>query len=256
MVLFSVFPLIGGVAAVVFVWLLGLRKFTAVGLIFGVLALVISVIVQTPIQQLPIIVALAPRLASVKSAEELQQLIREFFESIGVAGVVGLSLWVGFVAGAVQTGFKYLFISPILKRSYSGALSVGLAFGLAEAVFVAVLSLLAAAGISEIPIWMIAVSAAASAFERFSAALFHVGTSLYIADAARRSTALRGVLTVVTIHGFIDSAVALYQTNQMCKVLDALTALVLGDVAVVAGLMIGLLLTLKLRRRVLEEAQT
>jgi len=256
MVLFSVFPLIGGVAAVVFVWLLGLRKFTAAGLIFGVLALVISVIVQSPIQQLPVIVALTPRLASVKSVEELQQLVREFIESIGVAGAVGLSLWVGFVAGAVQTGFKYLFISPILKKSYRGALSVGLAFGLAEAVFIAVLSLSAAAGIPEIPVWMLAASAAASAFERFSAALFHVGTSLYIADAAHRGVALRGVLTVVTIHGFIDTAAALYQITQMYRALDSLTALVLGEVAVVAGLTIGLLLTLRLRGRVLEEIQT
>jgi len=256
MALYFVFPLIGGIAAVVFVWLLGLRKFTAMGLIFGVLALVISVLIQSPIQQLPIIVALAPRLASVKSVEELQQLVREFVESIGVAGVVGLSLWLGFVAGAVQTVFKYLFISPILKRSYRGALSVGLAFGLAEAVFVAVLSLSAAANIPEIPVWMFAASAAASAFERFSTALFHIGTSLYIVDAARRGAALRGVLTVVITHGFIDTAAALYQTTQMYRILDAFTALVLGEVAVVAGLTIGLLLTLKLRGRVLEEIQT
>jgi len=256
MMLYFVFPLIGGVAAVVFVWLLGLRKFSAVGLIFGVLALVISVLIQSPIQQLPVIVALAPRLASVKSVEELQQLVREFIESIGIMGVVGLSLWLGFVAGAVQTVFKYLFITPILKRSYRGALSVGLAFGLAEAVFVAVLFLSAAANIPEIPVWMLAVSAAASAFERFSAALFHIGTSLYIADAARRGAALRGVLTVATIHGFIDTAAALYQAIQTYRVLDDFTALVLGEVAVVTGLIIGLFLTLKLRRRALEEVQT
>jgi len=44
-------------------------------------------------------------------------------------------------AGAVQTGFKYLFISPILKRSYREAPSIGLTFGFAEATFIAVLSL-------------------------------------------------------------------------------------------------------------------
>jgi len=256
MALYFVFPLVGGVAAVVFVWLLGLRKFSAVGLAFGVLALVISVLIQRPVQSLPIIAALAPRLASVKSVEELQQLVREFIESIGLAGVAGLSLWSGFVAGAVQTAFKYLFISPVLKRSYRGALSVGLAFGFAEAVFVAVRPLLAAASIPEVPAWMIAASAAASAFERFSAALFHIGTSLYIADAARGGVALRGVLTVTAIHGFIDTAAILCQTAQMYRVLDVLTALVLGEVAVVAGLVIGLLLTLKLRGRVLEEVQT
>jgi len=255
MEIFSVFPLIGGVAAVVFVWLLGLRKFTAAGLVFGALALVISVIVQNPIQQLPVIVALAPKLVSVKSFEELQQLIKEFMEGIGLAGVVGLSLWFGFAAGAVQTGFKYLFISPILKRSYRGALSVGLAFGLAEAVFVAVTSLLASAVIPEIPIWMIAASAAASAFERFSAALFHVGTSLYIADAARKGAALRGILIVTTIHGFIDSAAALYQIAQTYRVLDVLATIMLGEAAVAAGLVIGLLITLRLRGRVLEEVR-
>jgi len=255
MALYSVFPLIGGVAAVVFVWLLGLRKFTAAGFIFGVLILVIAVLVQPPLQSLPIIAALAPRLASVKSAEELQQLVREFIESIGLAGVAGLSLWSGFVAGAVQTGFKYFFISPVLKRSYRGALSVGLAFGFAEAVFAAVRLLLAAASIPEVPAWMIVASAAASAFERFSAALFHIGTSLYIADAARRGAALRGILVVITIHGFMDSTAALYQTAQMYRVLDVLTALVLVEVAVAAGLVIGLLLTLRLRRRVLEEAR-
>jgi len=256
MALYFVFPLIGGVAAVVFVWLLGLRKLSAAGLIFGVLALVISVLIQRPLQSLPIIIALAPRLASVKGAEELQQLVREFIESIGLAGAAGLSLWSGFVAGAVQTGFKYLFISPVLKRSYRGALSVGLAFGFAEAVFAAVLSLLAATSIPEVPAWMIAASAAASAFERFSVALFHIGTSLYIADAARRDAALRGVLTVTSIHGLMDTATALYQTAQTYGVLDAFAALVLAEVAVAAGLVIGLLLTLRLRGRVLEEVQT
>jgi len=247
---YSIFPLIGGVATVVFVWLLGLKRFMAKGLIFGLLALLVSVMIQSPIQQLPILVALVPRLTSITSFEELQQLIREFIENIGVAGILGLCLWNGFVAGAVQTGFKYLFISPILKKSYRGALSVGLAFGFTEAVLVAVLSPLLATTSPEIPLWVIAIL---SAFERFSAALFHTGTSLYIADATRRDTALRGVLVVITLHGSLDTVATLYQLTQTYKVLDALIALIIAEIAVVVLLLVGLLLTLKLRRRVLEE---
>lgn len=251
--LYLVFPLIGGAAAVVFVQLLGLRRFTARGLISGLLALLISVVIQNQIQQLPILVVLAPRLTSITSAEEVQQLIREFIEGVGVVGILGLCLWFGFVAGAVQTGFKYLFISPILKRSYRGALSVGLAFGFAEAVFISVLSLLTVASIPEIQLWTTPVSAVASAFERFSVALLHTGTSLYIADSARGGAALKGVLTVVALHGSIDTAAALYQVAQTYRVLNASAALVFGEVSVVVGLLVGLLLTLKLRRRVLEE---
>jgi len=234
MAIYFIFPLIGGIAAAVFVWLLGMRKISTAGLVFGALAFIISVVVvQNWIRQLSIAVALALRL-----------------QRLGVAGVVGLSLWLGFVAGAVQTLFKYLFISPVLKRSYRGALSVGLAFGLAEAAFTAVLLLSVAAGIPGVSVRTIVASAVASALERFSATLFHVGTSLYIADAARRGAALRGVLTVIIIHGFADSAVALYQMTQ------AFTALVLAEVAVAMGLLIGLLLAYELRGRVLEEVQT
>jgi len=102
--LYFISPLIGGVAAVVFTWLLGLRRpqVTAMGLASGLLAFLISVIIQSPIQQLPVLIALAPRLTSVTSPGELQQLIREFIKSIGVAGVLGLSLWLGFTAGAVM----------------------------------------------------------------------------------------------------------------------------------------------------------
>jgi len=249
-------PLIGGAAAVVFTWLLGLRRpqVTAMGLVSGLLAFLISVIIQGPIQQLPILIALAPRLTGITSPGELQQLIREFIEGIGVAGVLGLSLWLGFTAGAVQTGFKYLFISPILKKSYRGALSVGLAFGFTETVYIATLTLLVATGIPETPSWMIPVSATASAFERFSATIFHTGTSPYIADTARRGVGLRGALTVVVLHGSMDTAAALYQLTQAYNVLNASIALALGGVAVVVGLLAGLLLTMKLRRRVLEEA--
>jgi len=107
--LYFIFPLIGGVAAAVFIWLLGLgrQRVTVMGLVSGLLAFLISVIIQGPIQQLPILIVLAPRLTSVTSPGELQQLIREFIKSIGVAGVLGLSLWLGFTAGAV-TYFMFL----------------------------------------------------------------------------------------------------------------------------------------------------
>jgi len=156
----------------------------------------------------------------------------------------------------VQTGFKYLFISPILRKSYRGALSVGLAFGFTEAVYIAALTLLIATGIPETPSWMIPVSATASAFERFSATLFHTGTSLYTADTARRGVGLRGALAVVVLHGSMDTATALYQSTQAYSMLNTSIALALGEAAVVAGLLAGLLLTLKLRRKVLEEAST
>jgi len=184
--LYPAFPLVGGIIAVLFVWLLGLRRFTVSGLVFGALAILFSLVVQDLLQDLPLLIALRSELAGVTSVEEVQQVVREFLESIGLPGVIGLCLWTGFVAGVVQTGFKYLFISIVLWKSYRGALSLGLSFGFTEAVIVAALALLLASIHSSetTPLWMATLSGVAVAFERFSATLFHVGTSLYIAHTA------------------------------------------------------------------------
>jgi len=253
--LYSVFPLVGGVVAVLFVWLLGLRRFTVSGLVFGALVILFSVMVQNPIQNLPVLIALRSELVGVTRVEEVQRVVREFIESIGLAGVIGLCLWIGFVAGVVQTGFKYLFISIVLRKSYRGALSLGLSFGFTEAVIVTALALLLAFTVTPgtPTLWMAALSGVAAAFERFSATLFHVGTSLYIAHTANQGAALRGVLTVTAIHGSIDTAAAIYQVGQAYQVVNTTVALAAAGIAMVATLLIGLYLTLKHRGKILEE---
>ena len=254
--LYPVFPLVGGIIAVLFVWLLGLRRFTVSGLVFGALAILFSLVVQDLLQDLPLLIALRSELAGVTSVEEVQRVVREFLEGIGLAGVIGLCLWTGFVAGVVQTGFKYLFISIVLWKSYRGALSLGLSFGFTEAVIVAALALLLASILASetTPLWMATLSGMVAAFERFSATLFHVGTSLYIAHTANQGAALRGVLAVTAIHGSIDTAAAIYQVGQAYQAVNTTIALAAAGTAIVATLLTGLYLTLKYRRKVLEEA--
>ncbi|MDW7970971.1 MAG: YhfC family glutamic-type intramembrane protease, partial [Nitrososphaerota archaeon] len=115
--------------------------------------------------------------------------------------MVGISLWL--IAGLVRSGFKYIFIR---NKSYTGALNIGLGFGLTEAFHIGVSGLIAsvAAGLT-IPIYMI------SALERFSATMFHTGSTIFMVDMVKKKGIL-GLILIIVIHGTIDTLI--YQFTQ------------------------------------------
>jgi len=240
--LLMVSHVIGGVACAVLLWVLGFRRFMAGSVGLGSAAFLVSVFVQQPIQQVPILVAVLPEVFGGASGGNVEEAVRGFIAGLSPAMLVALALWLGFVAGAVQSSFKYIFAR---KRSLYGAANLGLGFGLAEAVFVGVIALasplLTPSAIRDLP----AYAPALSAFERFSAALFHVGSTLYITATARRGSGLAGLLAVVALHGSIDTLAALYQLTGA-----ALT----GAIAIAMAFAAGLALTARLYRKALEEA--
>ena len=234
-------PITGGLASIVFVRMLGFRKFTGGEIVLGAVVFLVSLIVQQPIQQLPILARTLPEILS--NPAMAQTIIREFLKSLDPYTLVLIALWFGFIAGLVQTGFKYIFAR---NKKYSDALNIGLGFGVAEAFYVAVVgSIILASGLtgaSGVPLHAYALSA----IERFSASLFHVGSTLLLIHAIKQGRKYMGFATVVAVHGTIDTLASLTQLTGN-PILLAITEIL--------ALVAGLIMTLKLYRKAIEEPE-
>jgi len=242
-VLVLVAPILGGLVSVVFIRALGFKKFTGGEVLLGLVVFVISLIVQQPIQQLPILVNALPAILSNPAAA--QTIIGEFLASLDTAFKALVALWLGFVAGLVQTAFKYVFTKG---KRYVDALNIGLGFGVTEALYVGVSGFIYSALIAGVtnargvPTYLYALSVA----ERFSASLFHVGSTLFLVHAAKSGISRVGVAVVVVVHGSIDTLAALTQLTGSPILLAATEALTLA---------VGLVLVLKLYKGAIQEPE-
>jgi hypothetical protein len=184
------FPLLGGLLAWATVYLLGFKKQKWAELILGGVAFILAMVVQNPIQQLPLI-----GMGIRSNADVIAR---------GTVFTLGVALWVGFVAGFVQEGVKYFLVKDKGTRT---ALFVGLGFGITEVLFVAVTPIIAVAatgGKIDVPV----LQALLSMVERYFAVLFHVGTTVYLAYAARNGFGRKGFLAMAVLHGFVDTLAA------------------------------------------------
>lgn len=204
-VLVLVAPILGGLAGLAFIRLLGFKRFTGGELLLGLVAFVISLIVQQPLQQLPLLLELLP--AILNNPANVQSIIREFVRGLDPVSLATFALWLGFVAGLVQSLFKYLFAG---KRGYRDALNVGLGFGVAEAFFVGIVGSIQVA-LFAAPTSQSLYVYALSALERFLVTLFHAGSTLLLADMVKRGKGYLGFALVAAVHGSIDTLASLTQ---------------------------------------------
>ncbi|MEM4482185.1 MAG: YhfC family glutamic-type intramembrane protease, partial [Desulfurococcaceae archaeon] len=114
-----------------------------------------------------------------------------------------------------------------------------LGFGITEALYIGAIGMLATllSGL-EVPTTATYMQLV-SALERFSATLFHIGSSLFIVDMIKKNKRLTGLLTIILLHGVLDTLAALYQLTGNFVVLLLVEFLVF---------LAGLFLTLKLYR--------
>jgi hypothetical protein len=231
-----IFPIIGGLFGIIFLRLIGFKKFNIGDLLLGFVVFFISIIIQSFIQQLPFIIYIS----NLANPMEVQTKIMKYILSQGLLMILLLSIWFGFIAAIIQSGFKYLFIR---NKSYSISMNVGAGFGLIEAFYIGISGLISQFLIAQqfnIPIYYYLISG----LERFSVLLFHAGSTLYLFDSIKRRKGLIGFLVIVFIHGLIDFLAVLYQFT------GSLIILVLTEVIT---LLTGLLLTLKLYKKAIEE---
>ncbi|MDH5806710.1 MAG: YhfC family glutamic-type intramembrane protease [Candidatus Methanomethylicaceae archaeon] len=220
------FPILGGFVGLILIRILGFKKFTGGEFLLGFVIFFFSMIIQSPIQQLPIL-----------SMGRNQEEIINFILTQGFGFILIISLWIGFIAGFVQSGFKYIFAR---NKSYSAALNIGLGFGLTEAFYIGIISSLMT--VINVPIYMYGISM----IERFSATIFHIGSTMFIVDMFKKRRGLLGLLIIIIIHGLIDTLAALYQImlNQLLLIITEFSILI-----------IGLFLTLKLYKKAIGESE-
>ncbi|MEM4869609.1 MAG: YhfC family glutamic-type intramembrane protease [Desulfurococcaceae archaeon] len=236
-----VFPVLGGLAGVLFIRLLGFRKFHGGDLLLGFAVFFISIFIQQPIQQLPLLYLLFSNGLTVDPVE-IQGKVLERITAQNLLFTLAISIWLGFVAALVQSGFKYLFVR---NKSYVTSMNVGAGFGLMEAFFVGITGLITqlfAGQVVKVPFYYYVVSG----IERFSALLFHAGSTLYLYNAWSIGRGLKGFAVIVVVHGFIDTLAACYQFTGDVVLLVFIEILVLA---------IGLLLTLKLYKKTLVDKE-
>lgn len=184
------FPLLGGLLAWATVYLFGFKKQKWAELILGAVAFILAMVVQNPIQQLPLL-----GIGIRSNADVIAR---------GTVFTLGVALWLGLVAGFVQEGLKYFLVKD---KSPKTGLFVGLGFGVTEVLFVAVMPIILVAATGEkldVPV----IQALLSMVERYFAVLFHVGTTVYLAHASRNGFGKKGFLTMAVLHGFVDTLAA------------------------------------------------
>lgn len=239
LVLFA--PILGGLAGLAFVRLLGFRMFTGGELLLGLVIFAISLVVQQPLQQLPLLLKLLPEI--LINPTGAQRIIREFVGGLDPVSLVALALWLGFVAGLVQSLFKYLFAG---KRGYRDALNIGLGFGVTEAFFVGIVGFIQLTLLA-VPINQPLYVHALSALERFSVTLFHAGSTLLLVDMVKKGKRYLGLALVTAVHGTIDTLASLTQ------LVGGGALLVATEVATAIA---GLIMVLRLYGKAIEEPES
>ncbi|NJE61514.1 YhfC family glutamic-type intramembrane protease [Thermococcus sp. 21S7] len=205
------FPILGGLLAWATIYSLGFDKQRWGEFVLGLAAFFIAIIIQNPVQQLPLLGV------GIKSNADII--------ARGTAFTVGVSIWLGLIAGIAQEGAKYLLVKG---KSLNTGLFLGLGFGITEVFVIAGAALAGALATGE-PLDVPLSAALASMVERYFVVLFHVGTGIYLAYAYREGYGRTGLLAMIGIHTVIDSMAAYYQLTKSTPVMYAvefITALV------------------------------
>ncbi|WP_297089803.1 YhfC family glutamic-type intramembrane protease [Thermococcus sp.] len=190
------FPILGGLLAWATLYFMGFEKQRWGEFVLGLAAFFIAMIIQNPVQQLPLL-----GMGIKSNADVIAR---------GTVFVIGVSVWVGLIAGIVQEGAKYLLVKG---KSLNTGLFMGLGFGITE-VFVIAGAALAGALATGKPLDVPLSTALLSMVERYFVVLFHVGTGIYLAYAYREGYGKTGLLAMIGIHTVIDSLAAYYQLTK------------------------------------------
>ena len=204
------FPILGGLLAWATLYFLGFKKQRWGEFILGLAAFFIAIVVQSPVQQLPLL-----GIGIRSNADVLAR---------GTAFIVAVSVWFGLVAGIVQEGVKYLLVKD---KSPNAGLFMGLGFGVTEVFFMVGTALATALATGE-PLDVPLTGAVISLLERYFVVLFHVGTGIYLAYAAQNGFGKRGLIVMIGVHSLLDSLAAYYQLMKSEPVLygaELITAL-------------------------------
>ncbi len=190
------FPIIGGLLAWATLYFIGFEKQRWGEFLLGLAAFFIAMIIQNPVQQLPLL-----GMGIKSNADVIAR---------GTAFTIGVSIWFGLIAGIVQEGAKYLLVKG---KSPNTGLFMGLGFGITE-VFVIAGAALAGAMATGKPLDVPLSTALLSMVERYFVVLFHVGTGIYLAYAYREGFGKSGLLVMIGIHAVIDSLAAYSQLTK------------------------------------------
>ena len=202
------FPILGALLAWGTIYYLGFRKQMWGEFLLGLAAFFIAMVVQNPVQQLPLL-----GMGIKSNADVIAR---------GTAFTVGVSIWLGLVAGVVQEGIKYLLVKG---KSLTTGVFLGLGFGVTEALVLAAMAV-AGALATGASLEVSPGTAVLSMVERYFTVLFHVGTAVYLAYAYREGFGREGLITVVILHTIIDSLAAYYQLTKNEPLLYAVEVLV------------------------------
>ncbi|ASJ06458.1 YhfC family intramembrane metalloprotease [Thermococcus pacificus] len=187
------FTILGALLAWATVYAVGFRKQRWAEFILGLAAFFLAMIVQNPVQQLPLL-----GIGIRSNADVVAR---------GTAFTVAVALWLGLAAGFVQEGVKYYLVR---ERRLREAVFVGLGFGVTEAVVIAIATAipLITRGLSpEVPL----LNALVSMGERYFTTLFHVGTAVLLAYYAQKGLGKRGLLYMIGLHTVLDTGAAYFQ---------------------------------------------
>jgi hypothetical protein len=248
---YPVFPIAGGLLAMFFIYMLGFKRFYWRDFMLGLAILFICLGIQilTPIQRIPLlpIVFEVQREATTMNITDpvfINRMVLDRIYSKGMLFIVGVALWAGFMAGIIQESLKYLWIR---RSNYIGALNIGLGFGVAEAFAVTLLAFPAQIQyLSTVSVDVLLSSAFLSVYERFAAAVFHVGIALFMLDMVRRGRGLISLGIAIAVHGVVDSLAMMYQY------LGKIEFLSITEILLIA---LAMILTLRLYRKALTEIQ-
>ncbi|ASJ10404.1 hypothetical protein A3L12_03365 [Thermococcus sp. P6] len=195
------FPVLGGLLAWATIYFMGFKRQRWGELLLGLAAFFIAMILQNPLQQLPLL-----GMGIKSNADVIAR---------GTAFVAGVSLWLGLVAGVVQEGVKYLLVKG---KSLNAGLFMGLGFGITEVFFIVAMSVVGSLTTGE-ALEVQPGTALLSMVERYFAVLFHVGTGIYLAHSYTKGRGRTGLVAMIGLHTLIDSLSAYYQLTKSAAIL-------------------------------------
>ncbi|WP_236626993.1 DUF3887 domain-containing protein [Palaeococcus pacificus] len=190
------FPMLGGILAFLTFYLMGFKKIHWAELILGFFLVLVTLFVQSPIQQVPFLIM------GIKSNTDVI--------AKGAMFIVLTSIWLGFVAGFFQEGLKYVFSR---NKSLRIALFIGLGFGVGEAIIIPLLQLVQSMTLGIPPSQTLSMTLLGGA-ERYLVTLFHAGTTIVLAYAYKNGFGRKAFLSLSIAHGIIDTFAAHYQLTQ------------------------------------------
>ncbi|AFK23142.1 hypothetical protein [Pyrococcus sp. ST04] len=196
--------ILGGALAWLTLFLFGLKKIRAGEFILGVFLFFLAIFAQGIIQQVPFL------WTGIKSNADLV--------SKGIKVIILASVWIGLTAALFQEGSKFFFVR---RKSYSFAYSVGLGFGTAEVLMLALNVTLVGMKVHvDVPLTIALLTMA----ERYLVLLFHVGTAILLANGTWKV-----LLSVIGAHAVVDTLASFYTLSKLISQEMAFKVLIISE---------------------------